>query len=300
MMYGFQTSQRQGGVGAEVKEFFATGNTTFKTWVKPQGCTMVYMLAIGSGSGGAGGATGAAGTGRIGGGGGAGGAQSRLLIPAFLLPDILYVQVGLGGLGGAANTNGSTGQRSLILRTNAAVAASHNVVLASGNAVATAGTVAGAAGTGETTSGQAQSAYIGLGVFVTVAGASGAAGGVVGGAVGGSVTQFATSLTCGGAGGGSTPTANTNNAGGNITAAGVYPVVSGGIAGGGTGADGYSTFLPSFYTAGGAGGGSNGAAGVGGDGGEGGLGSGGGGGGAGVTGGAGGKGGDGYVCIVAW
>jgi hypothetical protein len=300
MMYGFQTSQRQGGAGNLVREFFATGATTFQTWVKPQGCTMVYMLAIGSGSGGAGGATGAAGTGRVGGGGGAGGAQSRLLIPAFLLPDILYVQVGLGGLGGAGGASGTAGQRSLILRTNAAAAANHNVVLASGNAVATAGTAAGAAGAGETVSAQAQSAYIGLGLFVSVAGATGAAGGAVGGAVGGSVTQFAQSMTCGGAGGGSTPVANTNNAGGNITAVGVYPVISGGIAGGGTGADGYSVFIPSFYTAGGAGGGSNGSAGVGGAGGNAGIGSGGGGGGAGVTGGAGGRGGDGYVCIVSW
>jgi hypothetical protein len=298
MMYGFQTSKLQGGVGNSVREFFATGATTFQTWVKPQGCTMVYMLAIGSGAGGAGGATGAAGTGRVGGGGGGGGAQSRLLIPAFLLPDILYVQVGLGGLGGAGGASGTAGQRSLILRTNAAAAANHNVVLASGNAVATAGAVAGTAGAGETVSAQTQSAYIGLGLFVSVAGATGAAGGAVGGAVGGSVTQFAQSMTCGGAGGGSTPTANTNHAGGNITAVGVYQVISGGVAGGGGGADGYSVFIPSFYTAGGAGGGSSGIAG--GAGGSAGIGSGGGGGGAGVTGGAGGRGGGGYVCIVSW
>jgi hypothetical protein len=300
MIYGFQTSQREGGVGDSVREFFATGATTFQVWQKPTGCTMVYMLAIGSGSGGAGGQTGGVGNGRTGGGGGGGGAQSRLLIPAFLLPDILFVQVGLGGDGGAANGNGGAGQRSLILRTNAAAAANHNVVLASGNAAATGGAAIGTVGAGETVSAQAQSAYIGMGLFTSVAGPSGSTGGAVGGAAGGNVTQFATSMTCGGAGGGSTPVANTNNAGGAISALGVYPVISGGIAGGGAGVDGYATFLPSFYTAGGSGGGSNGAAGVGGKGGNAGLCSGGGGGGGGVTGGDGGRGGDGYICIVSW
>jgi hypothetical protein len=300
MMYGFQTSQRQGGVGTQIKEFFATGATTFQTWIKPQGATMVFMLAIGAGAGGAGGQTGAAGTGRTGGGGGGGGAQSRLIIPAFLLPDILFIQVGQGGLGGAGNANGVAGQRSLILRTNAAASANHNTVLASGAAAATAPTAGGAAGAGETISTVTQASYLCLGSFISIAGAAGGAGGAVGGAAGISITQFATSMTCGGAGGGSTPVANTNNAGGNITALGVYPIVTGGVAGGGVGADGYNVFLPSFYTAGGAGGGSNGAAGVGGAGGTAGIGSGGGGGGGGVTGGAGGRGGDGYIAIVSW
>jgi hypothetical protein len=297
-MFGFQSSPFNGGASQNIQEFFANGSTGFQIWQKPQGYSMAYMLCIGAGASGAGGATGAIGTGRTGGGGGGSGAQARLIIPISLLPDLLFIQVGRGGLGVAANTAGNTGQRSLIQVSSFATSANHNLVLASGAAVATAGAVAGTAGAGEGVFAISSAVYANLGIMLSIAGAGGSAGGAVGGASGANVTQFATSITCGGAGGGSTPVANTNNAGGNITALGLFPAVSGGAAGGGAGNNGYYRFQPHFYTCGGSGGGSNGAAGTGGDGGRGGLGCGGGGGGGGVTGGRGGAGGDGYVCIV--
>lgn len=126
-------------------------------------------------------------------------------------------------------------------------------------------------------------------------------------------------MISGGAGGGGTPTANTNFTGGNITGAGLIPTLSGGAAGGGAGQSGifwgaaggivsadllmasaaFSGHGP-FAMTGGSGGGTNGAAGTGGAGGDGAFGCGGAGGGGGVTGGAGGRGGSGLVLISAW
>jgi hypothetical protein len=104
-------------------------------------------------------------------------------------------------------------------------------------------------------------------------------------------------IVSGGAGGASTPAANTNFAGGGITAAGIFKAVPGGLATGGNGSPGYLNRKP-FCSIGASGGGSNGASGVGGVGGAGALGSGGGAGGSGVTGGVGGRGGNGYALII--
>jgi len=101
---------------ANVKVYYPQGtntNGTWQQWMKPRGTSVVYMFAIGGGGGGGGGftrASGAAG----GGGGGGGAATASLLIPAFFVPDVLYVQPGVGGLGGAANTAGSAGGHSYV------------------------------------------------------------------------------------------------------------------------------------------------------------------------------------------
>ena len=49
-----------------------------------------------------------------GGGGGGSGWMSRLLIPAFFLPKILYLAPGAGGIGVAAATIGNTSARSRV------------------------------------------------------------------------------------------------------------------------------------------------------------------------------------------
>ncbi len=84
---------------------FLTGNNDgtvygFYTWQKPKGIEYVYILAISPGAGGGGGASAASGTQKGGGGGGGSGGVVRLSILASLLPDILYISVGLLGSGG--------------------------------------------------------------------------------------------------------------------------------------------------------------------------------------------------------
>ena len=95
--------------------FYSTG-TSWVTWEKPRGISMIHITCFGAGAGGAGG--GASGNG--GSGGGSGG-QTTLLIPAYVLPDILYVSVGRGGAGGITNPSfpsiiqpGSDGSSSVV------------------------------------------------------------------------------------------------------------------------------------------------------------------------------------------
>ena len=94
--------------------YFRANGGIWQHWAKPSGCTMVYMYTLSAGGGGGGGSTNAAGQIRGGGGGGGGGGSAALLIPASMLPDRMYVQVGAGGAGGAPGSGGSTGGYSCI------------------------------------------------------------------------------------------------------------------------------------------------------------------------------------------
>ena len=89
-------------------------------WYKPQGITMVHIFAVGGGAGGGGGQVYTAGVGGGGGSGGGSAASGKIIFPAKLLPDILYVNVGVGGLGGASISNGSNGTASYVIYPNAA------------------------------------------------------------------------------------------------------------------------------------------------------------------------------------
>src|SRR5262245_26334087 len=127
----------------DVQEFFATGGV-WQTWFKPRGADMVSMLCIGSGASGGGGLTATAGNARGGGGGGGCSGMSRLIIPAMLLPDSLYVQVGVGGASVGAGTLGNPGAVSFV----SIIPASNgtNIVLYSGAAAALGGAAGTAAG----------------------------------------------------------------------------------------------------------------------------------------------------------
>jgi hypothetical protein len=81
----------------------STAATSWRTWEKPRGISMIHITCFGGGAGGGGGSS----TNSLGGGGGGSGGQTTLLIPAHLLPDILYVSVGKGGAG--ATVMGSRG-----------------------------------------------------------------------------------------------------------------------------------------------------------------------------------------------
>jgi hypothetical protein len=91
--------------------FYATGN--WQAWSKPRNAKFIEIFCLG---GGAGGGVATVGTGnRNGGNGGGAGGIVRGIIPAFLLPDNLYILVGKGGAGSTQNnTAGGVGGRSYI------------------------------------------------------------------------------------------------------------------------------------------------------------------------------------------
>jgi hypothetical protein len=281
---------------SNVQGFFNGG--TWQTWIKPRGAKLVNIICQGSGAGGGGGFQSAS-TPRGGGAGGGSGATARLTINANLLPDILYILPGIGGVGGnggAPATAGSPGQNSFVTLIPSTGSVS-NVILRSG----TAGAVGGAAGTtaGTVTSGGeaisliANNIFANLGTFTFQSGVSGQGGST---ATGGQIT--ANNFVLGGAGGGGT------GVGGScpFSAVGIFPRILG-AALNTDGANGIIMYKPTLMLYGGGGGGGSSAAGTnGGKGGDGAPGAGGGGGGAssntGVNAGNGGRGGDGFVIIT--
>jgi hypothetical protein len=309
----------------DVQVFFTDNNNPAsgsQKWVKPSGASMCYMVVITGGGGGGGGRTRTSTNPGGGGGGGASGNIAKYLVPAIFIPDVLWVLVGSGGAGGAANGNGTIGLATDISYSAgiSAISAIPNIILSSaGNnmAAATAGGTA-AAGAGGTLGAVINAGNIGAAaansIFSVLAGGAGTAGGVQTGAVGVDVTAvWNTVALSGGAGGAGVNTVNTGFAGGNIvlqsaldfadgtmTPASNY--IAGGVAGSSTAAGdgnaGVQLWKP-FYMTGGSGGGSS-DGGIGGNGGNGGIGCGGGGGGAGTTGGRGGNGGNGFAIIISW
>jgi hypothetical protein len=72
---------------------------TNASWTKPQGASFVYFCLIGSGGGGGGYDAVDAG------GGGGSGAVTNFMCPAFLIPDQLRIQIGVGGNSGNNSVN---------------------------------------------------------------------------------------------------------------------------------------------------------------------------------------------------
>jgi len=102
-MYGFQNLASQ----QQQRFWVYTGNKNtsgFQTWIKPPGISFIHIIAIGAGGGGAGAFPFSAGSAARGGGGGGGGSMNSTFLPAYLVPDTLYVNIGIGGAGGAAST----------------------------------------------------------------------------------------------------------------------------------------------------------------------------------------------------
>lgn len=289
-----------------------TSLVSSQAWHKPRGASMIFILCVGGGGGGGGGFTRTAGSAGGGGGGGACAGFAKLLMPAILTPDMLYIQVGDGGNGGTASGAGANGGISFVRLGKTDAAPSRFLY---SNATAAIGGGAGAAGNGGaggTIPGIAVAETpSSFGIFSAIVGIAGGVGGAQTGAVGTSITAWATLPQSPGAGGAGCTTTNFDGGAQTATALldmgsqGYYPTGAGGIAKAGTGTgaaiDGSSgeTSLTPFFNAGGAGGGSN-NSGQAGHGGAGGYGCGGGGGGAGTTGGRGGNGGPGIVVIISW
>jgi hypothetical protein len=253
---------------ADVQIFSRGGSTS--TWVKPQGCSFVYFTVIGAGGNGAGGTTSA------GGGGGASGGLANFLCPAFLIPDVLIVYVGRGGVG---NINSNRTRVEYQLKAGTAY------LLLFGASGANA---SGSTG-GSNPSGMGQNYFTAMGFLAFNGGQQGANAGA-------NITQ-STFLVTAGAGGATSTTGN----GGQVTPLYGYPVIAGGAGTtGGNGNDGISLMSNILLGCGGSGGGGS-TTSTGGNGGNSGFGSGGGGGGICTTGtSSGGRGGDGLAVIISW
>jgi hypothetical protein len=285
----------------------AIGPRDWFTFQKKPGVSWYFILAVGGGGGGGRSNNGSV---TIAAGGGGSGALSRLLIPAFVLPDTFYIHPGRGGRAQTtANFAGNGGLASwvAIAPSTGAPAAQTAILLANGGSGgAGAASTAGAAGAAATAT---SAMFQNYGIPVWIAGQAGTAGSATTSGAVTAITPFSSSgiPVSGGAGGG-----NASAVGGNINAiAGLNPIISGGAAAtGNPGRDGISQALLNWgpksgalFSTGGAGGGGNGAAAAG-NGGNGGPGSGGGGGGscnnAAGTSGDGGAGGPGFVIVMGF
>ena len=80
--------------------------SAYQTWIKPPGISFVHIIAVGAAGGGSGAYIYQAGTAARGGSGGGSGAMTSAFLPAYLVPDTLYVTVAKGGLGGTAGNIG--------------------------------------------------------------------------------------------------------------------------------------------------------------------------------------------------
>lgn len=301
----------------ELNKIFLPNSSSWQVWNKPQSAKFVYFYMVGGGGSGGGGRSG----GNNSGGGGGGGGSSAIsigLYPAFVFPDILYIQPGSGGNSVGAGITGNSGGISYVSIEPNTVGT--NIIMQSGETVASGGAPGTNSGGGGGLGGSPSQVWqysnnplTATGMITSFTGQTGANGGSNLPAAGSSITPV--NPISGGAGGGGVSAAGTQTNGGGIIGSGFIPTILGGTTTSTAtllGAAGYThvnptseSFIdgPLFFT-GGSGGASSGSVTIvpGGAGGRGSFGSGGGGGGAsyGSTGGSGGRGGDGLVLIVAW
>jgi hypothetical protein len=277
-----------------VKIFYAAGTTAWQTWQKPRNCKFVWMMCIGGGCGGEGGCNE---VGNTSGRGGGSGGVCRVLYPANVLPDILFIQPGPGSVGAAGSSTASPTVPSAANRSFVTIVAGSTVAL---NTVCASG--AAAAGTtnafnAETIATTTQAGLMSLGNYIAVAGQAGDS--TLAG-----ITPLSTTITTGGAAGGIVNILG-GQAGFSIASVNLginpSPLISGGASGGAAGNNGIWNWKPMYGLGGAGGAGTNTGVSPGGRGGNGAYGCGGGGGGAGsTTGGAGGNGGDGLVIIATF
>lgn len=286
-----------------------TLSSQWQTWRKPRGVKNVYMIGVGGGSSGTVGANAAAtNTGGLGGGSGS---QTCVWIPAFFIPDILYIQCGAGGRQPTTLVSGQTqqggGPTYVTIEPSTTLTPNMTLLLANGG-------VSGAV-TGGTAATLAGMPLASRGLYTFFLGQSGATDGGVGNP-GTAVAYPVTGLMVMGGSQGGSGGATASAGGGYTVPAGVpindffLPTLTGGTAGAGAtpagaGRAGISVrnYIMNYGGTGG-GGGTTTAGGLAGAGGNGGPGSGGGG-----SGGATttittlarpGNGGDGFVIIMSW
>ena len=326
-------------IGAETPADIQTFTFPGGRWIKPNSFTPSWVLTRVWGGGGGGGAGASLATAAVakGGSGGGGGAMATVLFPAAILPDILTVTIGAGGLpgspgaaGAAGNDAGNGGATSITISGNlAASVVATPAYLSVGGGVAGRGgvitasaTLAGAGASAHSSGGGNIQApgYSMIGVNASAGAATNGPaweGGGMGGGSNSTPSSFAGGTSrFGGGGGGSGGHHNATPAVVDASAGGLTGPTVGSTVSGGGGAAGTSGATPTagangadgtdeYGGQGGGGGGSTVAASTdganGGDGGRGG--GGGGGGGVGMNpglGGRGGQGGPGYGWIATW
>lgn len=302
-----------------ISSLSAITQTAFQTWQKPNGVNFVHFFVMGAGGGG-GNSSLASATAKGGGGGGSAGHVTGLFL-ASVLPDTLYINVGVGGIGGGGipgndatgnggEGSGGNGALSYVMIYPDTGFTATNVVLQSGSAAA----VGGRTGGSVSTNGQAGTVWTPTGILNNLGLISGYAGQAGVGGVAGSVgaNLLISGITTGGASGAGTNTSLPINGGSIIGYGNIIPTISGGTSASTltlSATSGYMLSIPNtvgmannpIFFAGGAGGASF-TTSTGGRGGNAAFGSGGGGGGGVVSGnrGSGGRGGDGIVIITCW
>jgi hypothetical protein len=198
-----------------------SGGQQWQTWRKPRGCKFVYMIGVGGGASGGTGTNTATTSG--GGGGGGSGAQAAVMIPAFMVPDVLYIQCGHGGRQPAALVAGAAGVAGIVtyisiepFTTNPTT--NDLFLIAPGGSGGTAATtaVAGGAGLGGIAPTIATMPLAGRGFFSLFNGQNGSSGGGVPGN-GANVTIPTTGVMVTGGSGGGGKSATVFGTGGTIT-----------------------------------------------------------------------------------
>lgn len=160
--------------GANIQIFNVGGATS--DWVKPQGASFVWFTLIG------GGGSGFIGTSGIYGGGSA--AVTNYMGPAFLIPDVLRVNVAAGGVGANSGTGTAGGTTSVVYQQKDGTG--YTLLSANGGGAGT-GSTAGAGGTAMTAN-----YFTCMGFFQSVAGQDSGSG---------NISASATTFLSAGAGG---------------------------------------------------------------------------------------------------
>ena len=263
------------------------------TWTKPRNCQNVGIICVGGGGRGGTGGGGVAGTLRLGGGSGGNGGVVAVYLPSLIVPQRLYVQVGIGGGVISGNNNGTVSFVALHpLFTG--FQSNTTLCLAEGGSQSSSN-VGGSAG-GSNAKSSDTILNFAKGLVAVKGSSSGQTGQTSLGDANNPSFAPVYQLTRGGCGG-SVSAANVAYLGGEISNR--PPIFVDWITHSQDGDTVWEENGYLFSSRGGAGGSGN-NSGQGGRGGNGGLGCGGGGGGAGLTGGTPGNGGDGVVIIVTW
>jgi hypothetical protein len=182
--------------GADV-QIFRQGGTT-SSWVKPQGASFVWFTLIGPGGGGAGWNPGV-----TDGGGGGSGAVTNFMGPAFLMPDVLSVFVGVGGAAGNSS-NGFVGTATTVTYQQKA-GSGYTLLTASSGLGGTTGGTGGSGGAASTSN-----YFTAMGFFQSVAGQAGATGSA-------NISASTTTFLSGGSSGGSNGSLTANYGYGNTS-----------------------------------------------------------------------------------
>ena len=239
-------------------DYFEGNSTSSGThwipWHKPQGCSYVNILLVGRGGAGGTGVVGANST-AAGGGGGASGSQTQVDIPAYLLPDTIYINL---------PSSSTVATQPAYVSVYPTTTSNHVIAYAAsgGNGGNGALAVAGAAGT----NGGAANANVmsyGFAYATVVAGQNGIIGGTTVSAAALTLPLLGLVVTGGGGGGGLPAAATAGTNGSSFTVPGtpsLFPAHAGGQGSAtatlpaASGLNGYSNFNKILYGYGGTGG----------------------------------------------